>query len=100
MFDKGRDAEARERVRSARSLVVEGLVEARRAVGALREDTIDLVPALEHLVAGHGEALHVVGAVPALSTDRAQTVFRVAQEALDQRPSSCPGRVAAGAARR
>lgn len=91
LFDKGRDAEARARVRSARSLVVEGLVEARRAVGALREDTIDLVPALEHLVAGHDEQLHVVGVVPELGTAAAQTVIRVAQESLTNARRHAPG---------
>lgn len=91
LFDKGRDDEARARVRSARSLVVEGLVEARRAVGALREDTIELVPALEHLVAGHGEALTVVGVVPDLDTQRTQTVIRVAQEALTNARRHAPG---------
>ncbi|MDN5764571.1 MAG: histidine kinase [Humibacillus sp.] len=91
LFDKGRDVEARDRVRSARSLVVEGLVEARRAVGALREDTLELVPALEHLVAGHGEQLHVVGVVPDLGTERAQTVIRVAQEALTNARRHAPG---------
>ncbi|MEP7330903.1 MAG: histidine kinase [Terracoccus sp.] len=91
LFDKGRAAEARDRVRSARSLVVEGLVEARRAVGALREDTIDLVPAMEHLVAGHGERLVVVGVVPDLGTERAQTVIRVAQEALTNARRHAPG---------
>lgn len=91
LFDKGRDREARARVRSARSLVIEGLVEARRAVGALREDTIELVPALEHLVAGHDAQLHVVGVVPHLGTDRAQTVIRVAQEALTNARRHAPG---------
>ena len=91
LFDKGRDAEARAQVRSARSLVVEGLVEARRAVGALREDTIELVPALQHLVAGSGEQLHVVGVVPDLGTDRTQTVIRVVQEALTNARRHAPG---------
>ncbi len=91
LFDKGRDAEARAQVRSARSLVVEGLVEARRAVGALREDTIDLVPALKHLVAGNGEQLHVVGVLPDLGTDHTQTVIRVAQEALTNARRHAPG---------
>ena len=91
LFDKGRDAEARDRVRSARSLVVEGLVEARRAVGALREDTIELVPALEHLAAGHDEQLQVIGVVPDLGTDAAQTVIRVAQEALTNARRHAPG---------
>lgn len=91
LFDKGRDAEARDQVRSARSLVVEGLIEARRAVGALREDTIELVPALEHLVAGHGEPLHVVGVRPHLGTDATQTVIRVAQEALTNARRHAPG---------
>ena len=91
LFDRGRDSEARARVRSARSLVVEGLVEARRAVGALREDTIELVPALEQLVAGHGEPLRVVGVLPHLGTDAAQTVIRVAQEALTNARRHAPG---------
>ncbi|MEO6996885.1 MAG: histidine kinase [Terracoccus sp.] len=91
LFDKGRDAEARAQVRSARSLVVEGLVEARRAVGALREDTTPLVPALEHLAAGHGEQLNVVGVIPDLGTDAAQTVIRVAQEALTNARRHAPG---------
>lgn len=82
LFDADRAAEGREAIRGARAMVVEGLEEARRAVSTLRNETIDLEPALRAMLTGDHERLEIIGAPALLDTTQTQTVVRAAQEAL------------------
>lgn len=91
LFEAGRVDDGRDAVRRSRALVVDGLNEARRAVQALREDTIDLVPTLERMVGGEHESLEVVGSPVALPADRTVAVVRTAQEALTNARRHAPG---------
>lgn len=81
---------ARESVSRARSLAREGLVEARRAVQALRDDALPLVPTLRDLVADAG-TLDVQGSPREPSVERAQFLIRSTQEALTNARKHAPG---------
>lgn len=76
----------------ARALAVEGLSEARQAVGTLRTDPPLLVDALSQLVesAGSGK-LQVTGTPRATSTELSIALRRTAQEALTNASKHAPG---------
>lgn len=77
----GRQEEGRATVQTARGLVVDGLDDARRAVRALRDGTLDLRSTLERMVQP-GEWLEISGAVEELDASTGQETVRIVQEAL------------------
>jgi signal transduction histidine kinase len=86
----GRDEEANQAVQRARALAVSSLTETKRAVHALREDTLPLPETLRLLAAGSDAAFAVVGPVGPVPVESAQTVVRVAQEALTNAAKHAP----------
>lgn len=81
----------RDGVRRTRSLAVEGLAEARRAVQALRDDLVPLGTQLEGLCQLHGATLDLAGAARTLSPEVTLALYRVAQEALTNAAKHAPG---------
>jgi signal transduction histidine kinase len=76
----------------ARSLAVEGLNEARQAVGSLRADPPPLVDALRHLTAATpGATLEIAGTARALSADVSVALRRSAQESVTNAVKHAPG---------
>ncbi|HWC22541.1 MAG TPA: histidine kinase [Flexivirga sp.] len=80
-LEAGRPDEGRATVRTARGLVVEGLDEARHAVRALREGTIDLGVTLRRMVQP-GEELDFGANVGDPGSAAGQEIVRIVQEAL------------------
>lgn len=80
-LEAGQWEQGRATVQTARGLVVEGLGEARRAVRALREGTIDLPTTLQRMVQ-QGEELDLGGELGSAGSTTAQEVVRIVQEAL------------------
>jgi len=78
----GRADEAMLAVRKARSLAVDSIAETRRAVYALREDTLPLPASLRLLASGDAVSFEVTGDPGPVSVETSHTVIRVAQEAL------------------
>ena len=78
----GRQDEAMAAVRKARALAVDSIGETRRAVHALREDTLPLQESLLLMAAGDGVAFHLAGEPGPVSAEVTHTVVRAAQEAL------------------
>ena len=87
----GRDNDANEAVRRARALAVSGLKETRRAVHALREDTLPLPESIAQLAESHGASFRVTGEAGPVSVEIAQAVIRAAQEALTNAHKHAPG---------
>lgn len=87
----GKSDEANEAVRRARALAVSGLKETRRAVHALREDTLPLRESLARLAEGHGASLRVSGEAGPVKVEISQAVIRAAQEALTNAHKHAPG---------
>ena len=75
-------AKAREYVRQARSLAVDGLSETRKAVHALRDAPVALSEQLTALAAALGASVTVSGTERRLDADTQHALFRAAQEAL------------------
>lgn len=91
LHDKGRDEEATAAIRKARALAVDSIGETRRAVHALREDTLPLPETLRRL-ADHGEvAFTLAGEVGPVGAEAAHTMVRAAQEALTNAAKYAPG---------
>jgi signal transduction histidine kinase len=89
-----------ERVKRAHELAREGLVETRRAVGALRDDAAEVTPApagIQSLVAEYRSGSHaevtvsIDGDPSRLVGDAGQTVLRVVQESLTNVSKHAPG---------
>jgi signal transduction histidine kinase len=78
----GRADEAVLAVRKARGLAVDSIAETRRAVYALREDTLPLPASLRLLASGEGVSFEVTGDPWPVSVEASHTAIRVAQEAL------------------
>jgi signal transduction histidine kinase len=78
----GRQDEAMSAVRKARALAVDSISETRRAVHALREDTLPLQETLLLMAAGDGVSFQLVGEPEPVSAEITHTVVRAAQEAL------------------
>jgi signal transduction histidine kinase len=88
--DRGRAVELLAR---ARALAVEGLGEARQAVGTLRTDTPPLIAGLRQLVdaGAHGGSLEISGTPRAVSTEGVVALRRTAQEGLTNAAKHAPG---------
>ena len=78
----GRQDEAMAAIRKARALAVDSISETRRAVHALREDTLPLQETLLLMAAGDGVSFQLVGEPEPVSAEITHTVVRAAQEAL------------------
>ncbi|MBB5856328.1 sensor histidine kinase [Amycolatopsis umgeniensis] len=88
---KGRDAEAGDAVRRARSLAVDGIGRMRQAVHELREDALPLEKTLAALCAGEAVPFEVEGSAGPLGGGVAHTLVRAAQEALTNAAKYAPG---------
>jgi len=82
---------AREYVRQARSLAVDGLSETRKAVHALRDEPVALSEQLTALAAALGATVAVTGTERRLDTEAQHALFRAAQEALSNVRKHAPG---------
>ncbi|MFC4244538.1 sensor histidine kinase [Gryllotalpicola reticulitermitis] len=91
LHDSDRDVEANEAVKRARGLAVSGIAETRRAIQAVREDTLPLPRTLQNLADGAGADLRVTGDPLPVGVEVAQTVIRAAQEAITNALKYAPG---------
>jgi signal transduction histidine kinase len=98
LLEQGADREvALARVRRAHELAREGLSETRRAVGALRGESVSAPTGIEALVADYragGEAtadLKIDGDLARLAGQTGETVLRILQEALTNARKHAPG---------
>lgn len=98
--DRGADPELTDTLDRAHHQAVEGLEEARRAIGALRGEVLPGPERLEALADAFEEqtgvptALHVVGEPRPLAADASLALYRTAQEALtNARRHAAPDRV-------
>lgn len=82
---------AREYVRQARSLAVNGLTETRKAVHALRDEPVALSEQLTALAATLGATVAVTGTERRLDADAQHALFRATQEALSNARKYAPG---------
>ncbi|MET3807190.1 signal transduction histidine kinase [Nakamurella sp. UYEF19] len=94
LLDNGDETRAREAIGNARSMVREGMAEARRAVTTLRAETLPLAQTLQAQFWGSGDVT-VVGEASSkgaeLPVEAAQTLVRAAQEALTNARRHAPG---------
>lgn len=79
---KGRHQEANEAVRRARAVAVSGIGETRRAIHALREDTLPLPETIAHIARGSTAEFEIRGEPGEVRVEVAQAVIRTAQEAI------------------
>jgi signal transduction histidine kinase len=88
-------ARAVEILARARALAVEGLSEARQAVGTLRMDTPPLIDGLHQLVdaSGNGSSLEITGTPRPIPAEGAVALRRTAQEGLADAAKHAPGSV-------
>jgi signal transduction histidine kinase len=89
--DPPRPDEVRDGIRRTRSLAVEGLNEARRAVKALREDQVPLLDQLTALCERSGAELHTEGEQSPLSPEVGLAIYRAVQESLTNAIKHAPG---------
>jgi signal transduction histidine kinase len=89
--DGGRDDEANAAVRRARALAVDSVSETRRAVHALREDTLPLQETLRQLADHNAVDFQVTGEAGEVGAQAAHTIVRAAQEALTNAAKYAPG---------
>jgi signal transduction histidine kinase len=77
----------------ARALAVDGLSEARQAVGTLRSDRPPLIEGLRQLVDAteNGSSLEIIGTAREISAQAAVAVRRTAQEGLTNAAKHAPG---------
>ena len=91
LHEAGRAADAGDAVRRARALAVSGMGEARRAVHALREDTLPLPQVLDQLARSSGAEFATEGEAGEVAVEVAQAVVRTAQEAITNAHRHAPG---------
>jgi signal transduction histidine kinase len=91
LFSAGRDDEGNKAVRRARTLAAAGMGETRRAVHALREDTLPLPETIARMAEAAGARCEVRGEMGTLRVETTQTVIRTAQEAITNAHRHAPG---------
>jgi signal transduction histidine kinase len=97
LLEGGRAEQARESVVRAGQLAREGLAETRRAIGALRGETVPLPELLAGLAAGYRADLgaparvEVTGDAHPLGADTSLALYRTAQEAMTNVRKHAPG---------
>ncbi len=89
--ESGREEEAVTAVRRARALAVDSISETRRAVHALREDTLPLPETLRQMAKSNAAGFEVTGTPEPLRAEATHTMVRVAQEALTNAAKHAPG---------
>ncbi|GAB3989268.1 histidine kinase [Actinoallomurus acanthiterrae] len=88
---EGRDQDANEAVRRARALAVSGIGETRRAIHALREDTLPLPETIAQIARGSTAGFEIRGEPGEVRVEVAQAVIRTAQEAITNAHRHAPG---------
>jgi signal transduction histidine kinase len=97
LLEGGRTEQARQSVARAGQLAREGLTETRRAIGALRGDTLPLPELLDALAGGYRTDLgaparvQVTGQPRVLTADTSLALYRTAQEAMTNIRKHAPG---------
>jgi len=91
LADGGDPAKLRGILQRSRGLVREGIEETRAAVGALRDEPVQLVARLDELVAGERVDLRIEGEPRPLAPKPGLALFRAAQEALTNARKHAPG---------
>jgi signal transduction histidine kinase len=97
LIERGRSAQAHASVKRAGQLAKEGLAETRRAIGALRGDTLPLPELLTTLASGYEldtgatATVDVTGEPRTLRPDVSLTLYRTAQEAITNVRKHAPG---------
>ncbi len=97
LLESGRAVRARDAVLRASHLAKEGLAETRRAIGALRGDTLPLPELLGALAGAYQQDLaaparvQITGQPRALRGDVSLTLYRTAQEAITNVRKHAPG---------
>lgn len=89
--DPGSSREVRLGIERLRTLVHEGMTEARGAVRALREDTPPLVDQLGRLCDEQHVELSVRGTPPPLEPQTSLSLYRIAQESITNAMKHAPG---------
>lgn len=84
-------AKARQLVKQARRLTVQGLEETRQAVHALRDEPVALAEQLASLAGRDGAELTVTGEPRRLAADAGLALYRAAQEAVTNARKHAPG---------
>jgi len=87
----GRQEEAVAAARRARALAVDSISETRRAVHALRENTLPLPDTLRRLAEHGGAAFTLTGEASPVDAEPTHTIVRTAQEALTNAAKYAPG---------
>ena len=88
--ERGHDDEAAAAVRRARTLAVDSINETRRAVHALREDTLPLTETIRQLAEHSDVEFTLTGLPRTLGADATHTLLRAAQEALTNATKYAP----------
>lgn len=91
--DSGRDDEAAAAVRKARAIAVDSISETRRAVHALREDTLPLSETLCQLAEHASAEFAIEGEAGAVGPETTHTMVRAAQEAMTNAAKYAPGAI-------
>lgn len=89
--DSGREEDATAAIRRARSLAVDSISETRRAVHALREDTLPLPDTLRQLAEHNAVDFAITGEAGEIGAEATHTMVRAAQEALTNAAKYAPG---------
>ncbi|MCW2948583.1 MAG: two-component sensor histidine kinase, partial [Actinoallomurus sp.] len=89
--DSGREEEATAAIRRARALAVDSISETRRAVHALREDTLPLPDTLRQLAEHNAVDFAITGEAGEVAAEATHTMVRAAQEALTNAAKYAPG---------
>ncbi|MFJ5534735.1 sensor histidine kinase [Streptomyces sp. NPDC093261] len=89
--DSGREDEATAAIRRARALAVDSISETRRAVHALREDTLPVPDALRQLAEHNTVDFTLTGEAGELSAEARHALVRATQEAMTNAAKYAPG---------